>query len=151
MMRKRATGGLVAGLVLLPMAVLAQTATAGDFPDAKAEAALMAQAKITLAGAGDMAVKLHPGTLAEIGFNDENGQGVYEAHVVDGTGKTWIVKIDAVSGDTLAMGDATLIGDGEMADNGEGGDAGSDGEHADGGGRDGEQPDGNGMTEGGNG
>lgn len=98
-----------------------------------------------------MALKAHPGTLAEVGLNDENGQGVYEAPVVDAAGKTWIVKIDAVTGETLAIGDATLIGDGEMADNGNGGDNGSDGEHADGGGQDGEQADANGMTEGGNG
>lgn len=46
MMRKLSIGGLVAGLALLPPAVLAQTATvpAGDVPDAQAEAALMAHA-----------------------------------------------------------------------------------------------------------
>lgn len=155
MTRKFALGGLAAGLVLLPLAVLAQTATAPltDQTDAQSEATLMGQAKITLASASEMALKVHTGTVAGIGFNDENGRGIYEAQVLDAAGQTWIVKIDAVTGETLATGDKLLIGDleSEVADNGRSGDNKADGEQADGdsqgGGQGGDEGDEGGMTE----
>lgn len=101
---------------------------------ASQEAALMAGAKVTMSQAGDLALKAHPGTLAEVGFNDENGKGIYEAHITDGSGQAYTVKIDAMSGEVLASGQATQMDANEQ--DGERNDAqaeagGSDGEAAD--------------------
>ncbi len=109
----------------------------------------MGQAKVTLAGAGELALKEHPGSLAGIGFNDENGRGVYEARVPGALGQTWIIKLDAETSETLAMGDTVLIGDGEqeVADIGSLGDNHADGELPETRGKGGDEGDEGGMTE----
>ena len=133
MKRILATVGLVA--TLAPFAAMAAS---GD----PQETALMAQAKITLAQAGDLALKEHPGTLAEVGFNNENGRGVYEARVPDASGRSYTVKIDAMTGAVLASGDTALMGESaDGAQDGERNDA-----HAEAGGSDGETADDHDMT-----
>ena len=86
-------------------------ASAEDFD--KAEADLFRAATVTVQTAGQTALTAHPGTLAAVGFNDENGKGVYEALVVDTDGTPWTVKIDAMTGAVLASGQSALMGDDE--------------------------------------
>ena len=75
--------------------------------------------------AGKIALREVPGTLAAIGFNDENGKGVYEAMVIGADGQPSIVKIDADTGAVLGKGLAAYFDD-EDDDHENGGD---DGDH----------------------
>lgn len=88
----------------------AQTSTQNGTADVPQEQLFMS-AKVTLDQAKQIALKEVPGTVSAIGFNDENGAGVYEATVVDANGQASIVKIDANTAAVLAKGQASLIGD----------------------------------------
>lgn len=72
---------------------------------------LFMAAKVTLDGATQIALKEVPGTLSAIGFNDENGMGVYEAVIVGADGQSSIVKIDANTGAVLGKGLAANFDD----------------------------------------
>lgn len=82
-------------------------------------------APITLDQAGQIARKAAPGTLAEIGFNDENGAGVYEASVVARDGAVTLIRIDAQSGKVLSTTAVKALGGdeahGQEAKNGDAG------------------------------
>jgi len=98
------------GLVAAPLAAVAQS----DMPkNDSAEGQMFLKAKVSLQSASNIAIKQVPGTLSSIGFNDENGKGVYEAIVVAADGQSSIVKIDANSGDVLSKGKASAGEDGE--------------------------------------
>lgn len=88
----------------------AQTTGENNASDVPQEQLFLA-ATVTLDQATQIALKEVPGKLAAIGFNDENGMGVYEATVVGANGQASIVKIDAGTGTVLAKGLASLIGD----------------------------------------
>lgn len=106
-------------LTMIPISTAALVATlpltagaAGyDETDMGAEAQMALAAQVSLQQAGDLALAQHAGQLAAIGFNDENGRGVYEAVVVGADGQSWIVKLDANSGDVLGQGLASLMDD----------------------------------------
>lgn len=86
----------------------------------KAEIQLFQAAKISLAKAGEVATGAVPGQLASVGFNDENGTGVYEAVVIAKDGTVSMVKVDATSGALLAKGPVASMGDendGDKQDN----------------------------------
>ena len=87
---------------------------------------MFSSAPIKLDQAGQIALKAAPGELAAIGFNDENGIGVYEASVVAKDGTVTVLKIDARSGKVLATASSSSIG--SEQDNGSGG---ADGEQRD--------------------
>lgn len=100
----------------VPFAASAETA------DGTASETRMAMAaKISLAQAQDIALAQHSGTLAAIGFNDENGRGVYEATVIGTDGQGWLVKLDADTGAILGQGLAALIDDEASGDQDHGG------------------------------
>lgn len=114
---------LTLAFLSLPFAAAAETS-----PEVS-EAALLSGAKLTLAQAGDLAIKTHGGTLSGVVFGDENGKGVFEAEVLDDKGQFWTIKIDAMTGEVLAQGAADQMeeqADGETQDGGQ--DGGSDGE-----------------------
>ena len=69
--------------------------------------------RISLKQATDIALREVPGTVSAVGFNDENGKGVYEAMVVAKDGQSSIVKIDANTGAVLGKGLALLMDDEE--------------------------------------
>ncbi len=75
------------------------------------EAQMFQAAAVSLQQATDIAMKEVPGTLAGIGFNDENGVGVYEAVIVGADGAESIVKIDANTGAVLGKGLASVMDD----------------------------------------
>jgi uncharacterized membrane protein YkoI len=88
------------------------------------EVQMFQAAAISLQQASDLALKEISGSLAEIGFNDENGIGVYEATIIGTDGTESIVKIDANTGATLGKGLAYVMDeedDGGDNENGEGG------------------------------
>jgi len=85
---------------------------------------LFLAATVSLDQASQIALKEVPGTLAAIGYNDENGQGLYEASVIGADGQTSIVKIDANTGAVLVSGLESM-----MDDESDGGDQGGDGEN----------------------
>jgi len=89
---------------------MAESNTENDAADVPQEQLFMA-ATVSLDQASQIALKEVPGTLAAIGFNDENGQGIYEAIVVTADGQSYIIKIDANSGAVLGMGLASLMDD----------------------------------------
>lgn len=94
---------------------------------ASTEIHLLKTAKVSLDQAGRTALGAVPGTLMDVGFNDENGKGVYEATVLDAKGQLRRVKVDAMNGQVLAQGMAG-------AEDGEGDTehgTSADGEHAD--------------------
>lgn len=120
---------LILATVLTAMGVsganvaLAQNANAeNEAADVPQEQLFMA-ATVSLDQASQIALKEVPGTLAAIGFNDENGKGVYEALVVAADGQASIVKIDATSGAVLGKGLASV-----MDDEGDGGEDGGENE-----------------------
>ena len=82
-------------------------------------------ANVNLERASQIALTEVPGALAEIGFNDVDGRGVYEALVVSADGQASIVLIDANSGDVLGAGLASAMSD-EENNNGECGDDNAD-------------------------
>lgn len=92
---------LIIATVLAAIGVSGAAMAAGKTNSAATEAQMFQSAKVKLDQAGQIALKQVPGTLAAIGFNDENGKGVYEAMVVDAKGQATIVKIDADSGAVL--------------------------------------------------
>jgi len=104
------------GLSAAGVALANQTETVDS---TQTEARMFQAAKISLKGASSIALKEVPGTLSAIGFNDENGRGIYEAIVVTADGSTSIVKIDANSGAVLGKGLASVMNDGQ--DEGENG------------------------------
>ncbi len=77
------------------------------------EAQMFRAASVTLDEAGKIALREAPGALAAIGFEDEDGKGVYEAMVFDADGRAMIVMIDADSGAVLAKGLASAFDDEE--------------------------------------
>ncbi|KEO55035.1 PepSY domain-containing protein [Thioclava pacifica] len=105
------------------LAMAAGTNT-GNSP-AMTEAQMFQAAKVKLDEAGKIALREVPGTLAAIGFNDENGKGVYEAMVIGADGQPSIVKIDADTGAVLGKGLAANFDD-EDGDHENGG---VDGDH----------------------
>lgn len=88
----------------------AQSTTQNGTADVSQEQLFMS-AKVSLDQAKQIALKQVPGTISAIGFNDENGMGVYEATVVGADGTASIIKIDANTAAVLASGQASLIGD----------------------------------------
>lgn len=111
------------------LAMAAGTGTEGT--TVMSEAQMFQAAKVTLDQASQIALKEVPGTLAAIGFNDENGKGVYEAMIVGADGQPSIVKIEADSGAVVGKGLASYFDD--ESDGNHEGDAGHDnGEHEDG-------------------
>lgn len=92
---------------------------------AMTEAQMFQAAKVKLDEAGKIALREVQGTLAAIGFNDENGKGVYEAMVIGADGQPSIVKIDADTGAVLGKWLAANFDD-EDGDHENGGD---DGDH----------------------
>lgn len=97
------------------------------YESASTEIQLLKTAKVSLDQAGRTALGAVPGTLMDVGFNDENGKGVYEATVLDAKGQLHRVKVDAMSGQVLAQGMAgTEDGEGDTEHG-----ASADGEHAD--------------------
>ncbi|MFC2967978.1 PepSY domain-containing protein [Acidimangrovimonas pyrenivorans] len=123
MKRKLVLAAALAG-VALPAIGLVQANAQGNTPISEVQMALAAPVKLDQAG--QIALKAAPGTLAQIGFNDENGAGVYEASVVGTDGAVTIVRIDAQSGKVLGTTQATTLGGdhehGEQADPGQNGD-----------------------------
>lgn len=107
------------------------TNNAADVPQEQ----LFMAAKVTLDQATQIALKEVPGTLSAIGFNDENGVGVYEAMIVGADGKSSIVKINAETGAVLGKGLASLMDDEGDGGNDEGGND-EGGEGGEGGGSD---------------
>lgn len=110
-----------------PLALMAET---NDTADAGAEAQMALAAGVSLQEAQDLALAQHAGTVAAIGFNDENGRGVYEAVVIGADGQPWLVKLDADTGEMLGQGLAALMDDeGDGAQSGDSDqDHGGDGE-----------------------
>lgn len=106
--------------------VTAVQASAETAPSGPSEVQMFSSAPIKLDQAGQIALKAAPGELAAIGFNDENGIGVYEASVVAKDGTVTVLKIDARSGKVLATASSSSIG--SEQDNGSGG---ADGEQRD--------------------
>jgi len=77
------------------------------------ELQMFQSAKVSLDKAAQIALKEVPGALSSIGFNDENGQGVYQAMIVGADGQLSIVKIDADTGAVLGKGLASNFDDEE--------------------------------------
>ncbi len=104
---------ILTSAVLLGLAAsgIALTAQAETREGGKIEAQMFQAAKISLQAASNIALKELAGTLSAIGFNNENGQGVYEAVVIGTDGTTSIVKIDANSGAILGKGLAAMMAD----------------------------------------
>lgn len=100
---------------------------------AMTEAQMFQAAKVKLEDAAKIALREVPGTLAAIGFNDENGKGVYEAMVIGADGQPSIVKIDADTGAVLGKGLAANFDDedGEHEKGGEHGDNDGEGDESD--------------------
>lgn len=123
-----ATVVTVAGLTgLAAIQAGAETNQAGP-----SEVQMFLSSPVTLDQAGQTALKAAPGKLAAIGFNDENGAGVYEASVVAKDGTVTVLKIDAQNGKVLGTSAGHTIGS-----------DGADGEHeTQDGGADGEQQNG---------
>lgn len=69
-------------------------------------------APIKLDQAGAIALKAVPGTLADIGFGQEKGTGIYEASVMAADGSLTEVTIDAQSGKVLNTSSAAAQGQG---------------------------------------
>lgn len=123
------------------LATMPLTAGAAGMDDTElgSDAQMALAANLSLQQASDLALAQHPGELAAIGYNDENGRGVFEATVIGKDGQPWLVKLDANTGDVLGQGLASLMddeGDGEHngAGKGEtdGGDNDYDGDENDG-------------------
>lgn len=89
-----------------------------------AEAQMIHSVKIGLDQAKAIAQKAVPGTVADIGFNDENGRPVWEAQVIDAKGQEHTVKIDAMSGQVLSTTSESAQETSEESDHGQ-----MDGEH----------------------
>lgn len=89
---------------------MAETNTENQAADVPQEQLFMA-ATVSLDQASQIALKDVPGTLASIGFNAENGKGVYEALVVAADGQASIVKIDANTGTVLGKRLASVMDD----------------------------------------
>lgn len=101
---------LVAAMtVMLPMISMAESATAP-----MGEVQMFLASKVTLDQARAIALKDVPGTLSSIGFNDENGRGVYEAKVVATDGSETLLNIDANTSDLLGEGLASVMADHEQ-------------------------------------
>ncbi|WP_102226706.1 PepSY domain-containing protein [Acidimangrovimonas sediminis] len=147
MKRNLILAAALAGIALPALGIVSATAQSVPQPANRqvAEAQMAVAAPVTLSQAGGIALKAAPGTLAAIGFNDENGKGVYEASVVRDAGKVTLVKVDAESGKVMSTTQATAIGndhehgDGQEAEDGAGDHAPGTGQIGDG---DGEQQDG---------
>lgn len=75
------------------------------------ESQMFQAAKVSLDQATQITLKEVPGALSAIGFNDENGKGVYEAMIVGANGQASIVKIDADTGAVLGKGLASNFDD----------------------------------------
>ncbi len=124
----------------LALAGLAQASTGGNAGQTGAnETQMFLTAPVSLNQAGQIALKAQPGQLAAVGFNDENGAGVYEASVVAKDGSVNLLKIDAQSGKILknnpvqSIGNDGGDGDHEMQDGaGNGHDNQQDGEQQNG-------------------
>ncbi|MDE3122845.1 MAG: PepSY domain-containing protein [Paracoccaceae bacterium] len=107
--------------------VTAVQASAETVQGGPSEVQMFASAPVKLDQAGQIALKTAPGELAAIGFNDENGTGVYEASVVGKDGTVTVLKIDAQSGKVLGTASGSSIGGEQDIQDG-----GSDGEQQDG-------------------
>lgn len=91
------------------IAMAAGSETAGE--TGNSEIQMFQAAKVTLDQASQIAMKEVPGRLIALGFNDENGKGVYEATILGADGQASIVKIDADSGAVLGKGLAGYFDD----------------------------------------
>ncbi|GAB4387330.1 PepSY domain-containing protein [Albidovulum sp.] len=103
----------------------ANAATTATNNGGMTEEQMFQAAKVKMDQASQIALKEAPGTLSAIGFNDENGKGVWEAMVIGADGKASIVKIDADSGAVLGKGLAANFDD----EDGEQGHGDQDGDH----------------------
>ena len=101
----------MSGIAAVPVASLAQSAT--TTAAGQSEEQMFLASRISLKQATDIALREVPGTVSAVGFNDENGKGVYEAMVVAKDGQSSIVKIDANTGAVLGKGLALLMDDEE--------------------------------------
>lgn len=123
MKRKLVLAAALAGIAL-PAVGVVQANAQGNSPTSEAQMALAAPVKLDQAG--QIALKAAPGTLAQIGFNNENGAGVFDASVIAADGTVTKVKVDAQSGKVLGTAQATTLGDGhehgEQADQDQNGD-----------------------------
>lgn len=115
---------LVLATVLTTMGIsgagfaLAETKNASEASD-QAEVQMFQAAKLDLNGASQKALAAQPGKLMEIGFNDENGKGVWEATILDTKGTAMVLQLDANSGAVLASGpESKFEADGDHQDEG---------------------------------
>ncbi len=122
----------VAIMALAPLMAAAQTAST-DPTDS--QSLLFQQANVNMAQAGELALAQHAGALVSVGFNDQDGQGVWEVAIAGADGKTWIVTLDAQSGQILGQGLSGLMDDESGGDEGqaENADGGSEADGEDGG------------------
>ena len=109
MKRKLVLAAALSGLAL-PAVGIAQANAQATAPK-MTEAQMALASKVKLGEAGQIALKAVPGALAEIGFNDENGTGVYEASVVGRDGGVTVVKVDAQTGKVLGTAKQASLGD----------------------------------------
>lgn len=90
-------------MILIPAALVAALpfAVSADGMD-RSELELFRSATVTLSQAGETALNAHPGALAEIEFDDEDGRATWEAKVIGTDGQTTKVMIDANTGEVFA-------------------------------------------------
>jgi peptidase YpeB-like protein len=91
--------------------LLANQSGAGSGEKSQTEALKFLAAEVSLQQATDIALEQVAGTLSAIGFEDEDGRGLYEATIVAADGATSLVKIDASTGAVLGSGLVALIDD----------------------------------------
>ncbi|MEC3863108.1 PepSY domain-containing protein [Mesobacterium sp. TK19101] len=115
MQRKLILATIVTAIGVTGAGLAANAGTSNETNDAMTEAQMFQAAKVSLDQASQIALKEVPGTLAAIGFNDENGKGVYEAMVIGADGQPTLVKIDADAGTVLGK----MLASAEDEDDGE--------------------------------
>jgi uncharacterized membrane protein YkoI len=75
-----------------------EAAKAPEVVDPNEQANLQKAAKITQQQASDAALKQVSGTVKKVELEDENGVVVYGVQIVDASGKSFDVKVDAATG-----------------------------------------------------
>lgn len=115
---------IVSVLTLLGLTAAGAALASGNGEQSPAaETQILLSAKIGLDQAGRTALAALPGTLTDVGFNNENGQGVWEATVIDAQGQARTMKVDAMSGQILGQGPSSTQneeGDGEHGESADG-------------------------------
>jgi hypothetical protein len=79
------------------------TADADDADDLAETAALLAAATVSPDDAASAMASAVPGTLTELALDEERGATVWEGDVVDASGATHAIRVDAASGDVVAQ------------------------------------------------